>query len=127
VNFDLGVRVDGRGEGQRLLELVLEVVEALDAAAELLVQRAPANRRRLGQRVQPVGEPAVNVEGHAVVRDLPDRGLLDRDRVLLQLLEEHLRQRGGLDEEAADQPPSSGPGGISAEHGSRRLCRPGRA
>jgi hypothetical protein len=28
---------------------------------------------------------------------------------------------------AGDQPPSSGPSGISAEHGSRRLCRPGRA
>ena len=59
VHLDLRVRIDGQREGQRLLELVLEVVEALHAAAELLVQRAPADRRRLGQDVQPISKPAV--------------------------------------------------------------------
>jgi hypothetical protein len=81
VDLDLGVGVDGKGDGQCLLEPVLEVVEALPAATELLVQRVSAGRGGLGQGVQAVGQPAVEVERHAIVDDLPDRGLLDRDRV----------------------------------------------
>jgi hypothetical protein len=51
--------------------------------------------------MQSVGQPDINVEGHAVVGDLLDRSFLDRNRMLLQLFEKSFAQLGGLDKKIA--------------------------
>ncbi len=50
--------------------------------------------------MEPVSQPTVDIERKRVVGDLTYRRLLDRDGMLLQLIEKGLRQAGLFDEKA---------------------------
>src|SRR4051812_31334918 len=51
--------------------------------------------------MQPVSKPAIEIERHAIVGDLPNGSFFNRNWMFFQLLKEHFRQRGGFDEETA--------------------------
>jgi hypothetical protein len=62
VHLDHCLRISGQGQRERFSELRAERADPLEAAAELLVQRLPGNRRDLLELVEPVSEPDVDVD-----------------------------------------------------------------
>jgi hypothetical protein len=89
-NLNVCVRVDGQGQIQVLHEDGPEVVEARHPSPELGVERLPGHIPVAWQGMEPVSEPAVDVQCHRVAVDCPDGRVIDGDRVPFQLFEEGL-------------------------------------
>src|SRR5271166_1598170 len=51
--------------------------------------------------MQPVGQPDIYIEGHAIIGYLLNRSFLNRNRMPLQLLEKSFAQLGGFDKKIA--------------------------
>ena len=81
--FDLGLPINGQGQSQIAQEGGLEVIDTVEASAELLFQRPPAEGCGLCQDMKPVSQPRIDIKGHGVVRYRADRAFLDRHRMPL--------------------------------------------
>jgi len=90
--LDLGGWIDGGCERKGLCEAWFEVVKLFVSGAELCLESLPGNKLIARKHMEPVGQPQVRVERSWIVADCFDRGLFDRDRMLLQLLKEPFRE-----------------------------------
>src|SRR5262249_29658553 len=97
--INIRMLVDGGRDLESVDEALLEVVQALIRGAKLSEEGLPAYMLRTRQYMEAVSQPAVNIECLRVVRDRPDRCLLEWDGMLFQLFEKGLRQPGRLQEQ----------------------------
>jgi hypothetical protein len=70
---NLGIRIGYRGRGKGVEEMQLELPNQLETSSELGVQRSPANRGWPTERMQAIGQPYIDVQGHRFVFKLPNR------------------------------------------------------
>ena len=96
LDLDLGIRIDGQGHRKNPREPLLEMERGAISSAVLRLQRSPRHKSRLRQRVKPVGQPQVAVQGGAVVAKRPDRRLFHRDGMPLQSLKKPFAQSSRL-------------------------------
>ena len=98
--LDVCIGIDAHRQRQNRTEVILEVIYSGHRPPELSMKRLPRYRHRRAEAMEPVRQPTVDIERKRVVGDLTYRRLLDRDGMLLQLIEKGLRQAGLFDEKA---------------------------
>src|SRR4051794_41542164 len=97
MHFDLSCWIDRQRKIESLAKLTPKVIQPSETLPELILQRLPGNRGRTTQNMQAVSEPAIHVERQRVIGNLAHGPLLNGHGMPLELVEEHLRQGGGLD------------------------------
>ncbi|CAH2606377.1 protein of unknown function (plasmid) [Rhodovastum atsumiense] len=100
LDFDLGVWIDGQGQGEVGKKPAAEDVHAPHRGAKLDLQGGPGHGARGRQDMKAIGQPAVDVDRLRVVRHRFDGGVLKRHGMLLELAEEAVRQRHAFGEQA---------------------------
>jgi hypothetical protein len=76
LDIDLGVPVHRERQSQVGQELRFEVIVSFDAAPKLRQQGLPGDWPRRRKRMQPIGQPSIDIECHRVVVDRLDRQYL---------------------------------------------------
>ena len=87
----LGRRIYRQRKLKVRAEIRAEVIEASDAPPELSVQGLPGHESCLWQGMEPVCQPAVDIQRQAVVREASDGSLLDWNGMAPKLVVERLR------------------------------------
>src|SRR3954447_3093066 len=88
--LDPGIRIDGKRKRKGIPEFGPKLVRRGVLEPELLLEPCPADRSWLLKHMEPVAEPDIHVERRRIILQPPNRGLVDRYRMLLQQFVEGL-------------------------------------
>ena len=84
VDFDPGVGIDREGGLQGIQKTAFELSQMLITGPKLIEKGGPTERGWLGQGVQAVSQPDIDVDGHALVGDVAESRFGDRNRMILK-------------------------------------------
>jgi hypothetical protein len=89
-DIDFGIPIDRECQVKVVGEGCLEVVARAKPGAELALECGPAHRRRTLEGMEPIGEPSIKIQAHAVIANGTDRCVFERYRVALQFIKKPL-------------------------------------